>query len=271
MACEKNGLIRPSYNYCDMESYGKVLGTRLDVTTYEQALAQVVTLARSGNVGAVAAANTHLLAEAARNPGFAAVLQGFDIVLPDGMPLVWALQLDGHDITERVYGPYFMQHMLQHAPRDMTHYFFGGTDECLTRLQERARELNPSIRIAGAESPPFGQWEADTEMRLIANINAANADFVWIALGGVKQETWIAHNRHRFRRGIFLAVGDAFALVAGMRSYAPAWMQRCSLTWMYRLVQEPRRLLVRYISYNTRFVLAFFAERLGRVYSEDQN
>lgn len=252
-------------------SYGRVLGTRIDVSTYEQALTQVVALAQGGRVSAVAAANTHLLAEATINPGFAAVLNDFDVTLPDGMPLVWALQLDGHDIAGRVYGPYFMQHVMQHAPEGMTHYFFGGTEECLARLQKRAREINPRIRIAGAVSPPFGQWEADTETRLIDNINAANADFVWVALGGVKQETWIAHNRHRFRRGVFLAVGDAFALVAGLRSYAPAWMQRCGLTWVYRLFQEPRRLLVRYMSNNTRFALAFLAERLRHVYSKKQS
>ncbi|MBB5035037.1 WecB/TagA/CpsF family glycosyltransferase [Prosthecobacter vanneervenii] len=247
--------------------YGTVLGTRLDVTDYEQALNHVVALARCGGVAAVAAANTHLLAEAAANADFAAVLKSFDVVLPDGMPLVWGLKLDGHDIKERVYGPYFMQHVLRHAPAGLKHYFFGGTKECLKRLEERARELNPQVCIAGAVSPPFGRWDDETETRLIDEINAADADFVWIALGGVKQETWIAQNRHRFKRGVFLAVGDAFALVAGLRSYAPKWMQRCGLTWVYRLSQEPKRLLGRYLIYNTRFVLAFLGERWRRAHS----
>ena len=88
-----------------------------------------------------------------------------------------------------------------------------------------------------------------------------------MALGGVKQETWIARNRRHFERGVFLAVGDAFALVAGMRSFAPSWMQRCGLTWAYRLMQEPRRLLTRYLQKNTRFLATFLADRIKRTYS----
>ena len=80
-----------------------------------------------------------------------------------------------------------------------------------------------------------------------------NPDFIWVALGGVKQENWIARNRHRYQRGVFLAVGDAFELLAGRRTFAPAWMQRSGLTWVYRLVQEPRRLWKRYLTNNTAF------------------
>jgi N-acetylglucosaminyldiphosphoundecaprenol N-acetyl-beta-D-mannosaminyltransferase len=247
---------------------GVVLGTRLDVTTYDGVLERVVALARNQSVTAVAAANTHLVGEAVSNPAYAAVLESFDIIVPDGMPLVWALQLDGHQIEDRVYGPYLMQHVLAHSPAELSHYFFGGTSDCLEKLRARALELNPQLSIAGAASPPFGKWDAETEDGLIKQINDSGADFVWVALGGVKQETWIAANRHRFKKGIFLAVGDAFALVAGLRPYAPAWMQRSGLTWLYRLILEPRRLLGRYLRYNTRFVTAFMSDRLRRMYGD---
>ncbi len=246
--------------------HGLVLGTRLDVTSYSKVLDRVIVMARSGKVGAVAAANTHLIGEALTDPAYAEVLRSFEIVVPDGMPLVWALRLDGHEIRDRVYGPYLMQHILQHSPLNLRHYFFGGTVECLNRLKARALMLNPGLQIAGTVSPPFGDWDSGTEAALIDGINAANADFIWVALGGVKQETWIAQNRHRFRRGVFLAVGDAFALVAGLRLIAPAWMQRLGLTWIHRLVSEPRRLLSRYLRYNTRFITAFMKERLRKVY-----
>lgn len=245
---------------------GLVLGTKVDVTSYEEVLDRIVDLASLGGVATVAAANTHLLGEAASDPAYAAVLKNFEMVVPDGMPLVWALQLDGHDIRDRVYGPYLMRHVLVHAPSDSKHYFFGGSEECLARLKQRSLELNPKIQITGAVSPPFGGWDAETETRLIDGINASDADFIWVALGGVKQETWIAQNRHRFKRGVFLAVGDAFALVAGLRPYAPEWMQRSGLTWAYRLMQEPRRLLSRYLRYNSRFIAAFMMERLRQVY-----
>lgn len=245
---------------------GVILGTKVALTTYAEACRAVEAFAREGGVRCVAAANTHLLAEAALNSEYANALRGFDLILPDGMPLVWALRLDGHEIEDRVYGPYFMEHVLRHASSGLRHYFFGGTEQCLADLQRRAASLNPAIRIAGAMSPPFGAWSDETETRLIAEINEARPDFIWVALGGVKQELWLARNRARFARGVFLAVGDAFALLAGSRSFAPDWMQRRGLTWLYRLCQEPGRMLPRYLSYNTRFVTAFLAERLRLAY-----
>jgi N-acetylglucosaminyldiphosphoundecaprenol N-acetyl-beta-D-mannosaminyltransferase len=245
---------------------GSVLGTRLDLTSYDGALERVVALAQEHRVSLVAAANTHLVAEASTNPAYAAVLRSFDLVLPDGMPLIWALRLDGHAIRDRVYGPYFMEHVLKQAPADMEHCFFGGTQECLEKLQRRAMEMRPGILIADAISPPFGQWDEATESALIDQINRADADFVWVALGGIRQETWLAQHRARFTRGVFLGVGDAFTLIAGLRGYAPAWMQRCGLTWLHRLASEPGRLLPRYVRYNSKFITAFLAERLRRAW-----
>lgn len=258
--------IAPAEKVGTPEETGSVLGLRLDVTTYDRAFDRVITMARSGKVAAVAAANTHLAAEVSLDPAFAEVMRSFDIVLPDGMPLVWVMRLDGHDISERVYGPYFMEHALRHSPPDVKHCFFGGTSECLEKLSAQVREWNPEVSICDAISPPFGSWDEATEEALIGQINATGADCIWVALGGVKQETWIARNRHRFHRGVFLAVGDAFALVAGLRPYAPAWMQSAGLTWLFRLVQEPKRLLSRYLRYNTRFVIALMMERLRLVY-----
>lgn len=257
-------MIEPSTSPAGAEQRqtGCVLGLRLDLTTYDGAVARLESMARSGNVAAVAAANTHLAAESAADPAFATVMQSFDMVLPDGMPLIWVLRHDGCSITDRVYGPYFMQRALEHSPATLRHFFFGGTDECLEKLQQKAVELNPQLQIAGVLSPPFGAWNEEVTTRMIDAINAAKPDVVWVALGGVKQETWIAKHRHLFQRGVFCAVGDAFVLVAGMRAYAPAWMQRAGLTWLFRLIQEPRRLLTRYVRYNSRFVVALITERL---------
>src|SRR4051812_24687690 len=103
--------------------WGNVLGTRIALTDYDGALKRVIALAELPRVSLVAAANTHLVAEARDNPEFAAVLDRFDLVLPDGMPLVWALRLDGHTLQDRVYGPYFMEHVLKHAPAHLKHCF----------------------------------------------------------------------------------------------------------------------------------------------------
>jgi N-acetylglucosaminyldiphosphoundecaprenol N-acetyl-beta-D-mannosaminyltransferase len=248
------------------EEFGHVLGTKVDITSYEEATSKVLKWAKEGEVRAVAAANTHLVTESHLEPDFADVLSQFDMILPDGMPLVWSLWLDGHAIQQRVYGPYFMRHVLTSSPEELSHYFFGSTQLCLDRLVEAARRMNPHLKIAGVVSPPFGVWDEAMESSLIADINSSKADIIWIALGGVKQETWIAQHKHRFTRGVFCAVGDAFPLLAGMRSQAPGWMQQSGLTWLYRLAQDPRRLAGRYLKYNSQFVFCYLKDRLKWVY-----
>lgn len=249
---------------------GRVLGCRINLETYESATARMMAMSKARKASLVAAANTHLVSEANSDEAFGRILEGFDLVLPDGMPLVWALRMDGHVIEERVYGPYLMEHVLRHAAAGMKHYFFGGTEDCLEALRVRLMELRPDLQIVGMRSPPFGQWDVETERGLIEEINESGADFVWVALGGVKQERWIAANRGRFEKGIFLAVGDAFVLLAGLRGYAPNWMQRVGMTWLYRLAQEPKRLAGRYLKYNVRFVTAFLRERWMLVHGQQQ-
>ena len=99
--------------------------------------------------------------------------------------------------------------------------------------------------------------------------NRADPDFVWVALPGVRMERWIIDNQARYRRGVFLAVGDAFTLLSGRRSFAPPWMQRMGLTWAYRLSKEPLRLGPRYLRYHSMFVSYFLWDVLrGRAWKK---
>jgi N-acetylglucosaminyldiphosphoundecaprenol N-acetyl-beta-D-mannosaminyltransferase len=118
---------------------GQVLGIPVNVVTYETAFQAVLSATSKKDTIAVAAANTHLIGEAHSNPKFAEVLCSFDLIMPDGMPLVWALWLEGHEIQDRVYGPYFMEYALIHSTPNLKHYFFGGTETCLSRLQIKAQ------------------------------------------------------------------------------------------------------------------------------------
>lgn len=231
-----------------------VLGTPVAVVDYDSAVAAAMDLARAPRPGAVAASNTHIVALARQKPDFGDVMRKFDLVLPDGMPLRWALNAKGAGLTDRVYGPYFMERLVRATPRPWKHFLFGGTRATLDALVARLRELQPDVEIVGTLSPPFREWTEDDEASFAAEIAAAEPDFVWVALGGERQERWITANLGRHRRGVFFAVGDAFALLAGERAFAPDWMQRLGITWLYRLVQEPRRLWRRYTRFNTLFV-----------------
>lgn len=233
----------------------KVLGTPVACATYDSALERIKALALEQRGTAVCPSNTHILGEARHNPVFARVLDRFDLVLPDGMPVVWALNLGGAGLKDRVYGPYFMRHTVLNTPRPWRHFFFGDSEECLADLRRVLVQLQPDIEIAGMLSPPFGHFTEADEASFAEIIGRADPDFVWVALPGVRMERWIIDNRERYRRGVFLAVGDAFSLVSGRRSFAPRWMQRMGLTWAYRLCKEPLRLGPRYLRYNSMFVM----------------
>ncbi|MGA1128953.1 MAG: WecB/TagA/CpsF family glycosyltransferase, partial [Chthoniobacterales bacterium] len=231
-----------------------ILGTPVAVIDYDTAIEEGKRLARSGRPAAVAASNTHIVALARHKRDFGRIMRGFDLVLPDGMPLRWALNRRGAGLQDRVYGPYFMEKTIRATPKPWRHFLFGGTGETLAALQTRLREIQPDIDIAGVCSPPFRAWTEDDEKAFARTIAESKADFVWVALGGERQERWIAQNLPRHRHGVFCAVGDAFVLLAGERAFAPKWVQRLGITWAYRLWQEPKRLWRRYARFNTLFL-----------------
>lgn len=240
----------------------KVLGTSVDCVTYQSALDRIKDLADARRPSAVSACNTHLVALARSNSDFHSVMERFDLVAPDGYPLIWRLNAQGANLRDRVYGPYLMRYTLEHTPAPWKHFFFGGTPECLSRLVETAKKLQPGIQVTGTLSPPFRAWTDADEEKFARTIRESEADFIWVALGGERQERWIVKNLHRHRKGVFFAVGDAFELLAGSRPFAPAWMQRTGLTWLYRLAQEPRRLWARYLKFNSMFLYYSARDRL---------
>lgn len=246
-----------------------VLGMSLAATDYPQAVKTLERVAKAGRSGAVAACNTHIIALARQRPDFRGALQKFDMLLPDGMPLVWAMRKKGADLKDRVYGPYFMQEAIRNLPRPWKHFFFGGTETCLRQLTEACRQIQPNVDIVGTFSPPFRVWTEKDEAEFAEVIRKSGADFIWVALGGDRQERWIAKNLPRHQKGVFLAVGDAFELLAGRRAFAPGWMQKAGLTWLYRLLQEPRRLLPRYLKFNTLFLYYSLLERFFGVRGDD--
>jgi len=231
-----------------------VLGIPVHAVTYETSLAYCQAMAKTDRPAAVTASNTHLVALGRHCPEFGKILSSFDMIIPDGMPLIWSLRGAGVKLPDRVYGPYFMRYALEQCPAPWKHFFFGGKEETLEQLSKEARELQPEIQIVGALSPPFRDWTDQEEEEFARIIIESGADFIWVALGGERQERWIAKNLFRYRRGVFFGVGDAFELLAGNRPFAPASLQRLGLTWLYRLWQEPRRLWRRYLKYNSLFL-----------------
>jgi len=232
-------------------SFRDVLGTRLQCTSYADFTARAQALAGADRVWAVDLTNTQIVTMRRHEPPFRATTKCMDFFVPDATPLIWFMNLQGAKVKERTYGPTFLRHCVLNSPAPIKHYFLGGSEECLTKLQAVLNNSNPNLRIVGVRN---GYFKRDDEPAIVAEINRLNPDFIWVGLGTPKQQEWIQRNKPLLKRGVVFAVGYAFDVNAGTKRDQPMWMQRLGLGWLFRLFSEPRRLLGRYAKYNSLFL-----------------
>ena len=235
----------------------EVLGIPMAMTDYDQAMDVMDGLIARRERGYFCATAVHAVMVAQRDPGMREALRRATLTVPDGMPVVWAANLLGEKLEDRVYGPELMLRYCERS-RDKGHriYLYGGRDQgSLAQLALNLRLRFPGIKIVGGYSPPFRPLTAAEDEALAEQINACKPDVVWVGIGVPKQEKWMARMRDRVEAPVMVAVGAAFDFHAGRVSMAPAWMQDRGLEWIYRIAQEPRRLLPRYLIHNPRFVL----------------
>ena len=236
-----------------------VIGLSVAVTTYQKAVEWIKAAALEDEVYAVEAANTHVAALARHDDSFGAVMAKFDLITPDGMPLVWSVnrQLEEpNKLKDRVYGPTLMLKTIEATQRqsEFKHFLLGGKQSTLDKLQQRFSNDYPETEIAGIYSPPFGDWSEGEFERICKKIKDSGANLVWVGLGCPKQEQWIAKHKDQLPTAVYFGIGAAFAFHAGEVSQAPSWIQKCGMEWLYRLCKEPRRLFKRYFIYNSLFV-----------------
>jgi len=241
----------------------EVLGVRINSAPFAEAVGRVLRAPESGERLSLHFATAHTLVEARESEQLRdALSQG--LTQPDGMPLVWLGRAGGRHV-ERVCGPDFMPALIEQGIRaGRTHFFYGGAPGVPEALAARLSARYPGLRVAGTLSPPFRPLTADEEEAIVAQINAAAPDYVWVGLGTPKQDLWLAANRPRLKASALIAVGAAFDLLAGRRRRAPRWMQRTGTEWIYRLAMEPRRLGSRYTRVNARFLRLLIEDRFRR-------
>lgn len=228
-----------------------VLESTLEITTYDALMAQVCAWAKEPRVHALEFANTQTVTMRRHEPEFAQLLGAFDHLVPDGMPLVWCLNAAGAGMEDRVYGPTFMRLFLERAPADTTHYLLGGSEECGDLLVKRFSNARVVGRWHGRASMD-GAVEDDAA--LIDELDRLSPDFIWVGLGTPRQQGWVHRYKSQLKRGVILSVGFAFDANAGLKADAPQWMQKRGLGWAHRLSTEPRRLLPRYLKWNSLFL-----------------
>lgn len=239
-----------------------ICGTRLALTDYEAALDWIDARVATGRRSYVCVAAVHTVMAAREDPELREAVDGADMVVPDGQPLVWAINALGHRLDSRVYGPDLMEKAFARAATTgRTMYLYGCNDDAtLAAFADTLRDRFPGVRIAGGYAPRFRPLSIAEQQEVAAAINGASPEIVWVGLGVPRQEKWMATMRERLDAPVLIGVGAAFDFLGGHVAQAPSWMQERGLEWLFRLSREPRRLFWRYAKYNPLFVLTFAAQ-----------
>jgi len=221
----------------------------------------------------VAATSMHGLVEALAAPpyssdrlsgaSFKEVLASADLVVPDGMPLVWLARREGFDLRRRVYGPELMDAFCRTTGSEFRHFFYGGPPGLAVKLASRLSE-SYGIKVAGTYSPPFTTLNELERLQVRTAINDASPDIVWVGLSTPKQERWIFENKAELSAGLAVSVGAAFDFISGSKPSAPRVFQENGLEWLYRLAKEPRRLWRRYLLGGPKFLSHIVWEEIRR-------
>lgn len=250
-----------------------VLGSFISTGSYEDFIQKIFSLAEQKISSYVCFANVHMVVEAHRDPAFRRIVNGASIVAPDGKPLSLFLRIAKGLKQERVCGMDIFPDILRTAEATgKSVYFYGTTPGLLRTIAVKAAAEFPALKIAGYHSPPFRDLSESERTEIVARINEARPDLVFVSLGCPKQEKWMAENKDRIG-ACLLGLGQAFKVYAGEEKRLPKWMRNLSIEWTYRLYLEPRRLWKRYLYTNSLFLLLtardsarwwLRKERLGR-------
>jgi len=225
-----------------------VLGVPFHNVTIDEAVNFVEEKIEEGGFHQVATANVDFLMHSIRDKGLQEILCSCDLVVPDGMPILWAAKLLGVSLRERVCGIDLVPKLAELCVRrSFSLFLLGASDEVSARAADRLTRSFPGLDIAGRYSPPARPLEEMNHEEILQRIAAAKPDILLVALGNPKQEKWIAMNRQHLNVPVCIGIGGSLDLIAGSLARAPRWMQHTGLEWLYRVSQEPKRLAKRYL------------------------
>jgi N-acetylglucosaminyldiphosphoundecaprenol N-acetyl-beta-D-mannosaminyltransferase len=242
----------------------RVVSLGTDVLDHRSAVERVAALVAKGKGGYVCFSTVHMVMEAHDSPDFAAGVNGADLIVPDGMPIVWMQKLEGRRNAARVRANDLMILLCSYAESaGLKIGFYGGTQDVIDAILERAKRDFPDLQIAYAYSPPFRPLTPEEDAIVTGDINAAAPAILFMGLGCPKQENWMAEHTKRLNT-VMLGVGASFDFFGGSVKESPGWLGRLGLEWLYRLTREPRRLWRRYLILNPRFMFLAIRQLVSR-------
>jgi len=210
----------------------------------------------------VTVADVNSIMEGHANSDFLRIHNRAGMVTPDGMPLVWFGRYSGQKDLKRVCGADLMFALCEES-QGYRHFLYGGKEGVPELLKSKLEGKFPELNVVGTYSPPFRSLTDEEDEDIIKTINAAKPDIVWVGLGAPKQEVWMAKHVDRLEAPVLIGIGAAFDFHAGLVRRAPRWVQKRGLEWLFRLLQEPRRLWRRYLKNNPLFVFLVIQQALG--------
>lgn len=232
----------------------RVVSLTPNVLDRDRAIAAIDSLAARGKGGYVCFSTVHMVMESYDDPDFGAKVNAADLIITDGMPLVWMQRRQGRPEAQRIRANDLMIALCEHAAANGRSVgFYGGKQEVIDAIKERAGRELPDLNIVYAYSPPFRPLTDEEDDAIVDEINEASPDLLFMGLGCPKQENWMAAHRERLR-SVMLGVGASFDFYAGYVRECPEWIGRLGLEWLFRLTQEPKRLWRRYLILNPRFM-----------------
>lgn len=241
----------------------EILKTKINVTNMKETVAYIDAHIDELRGKYICVSNVHTTVMSYENEKYRKIQNGAAMALPDGAPLSIYSRKKGYKEAKRVTGPDLMLEIFKTSHKTgYRHFFYGSTQETLDRMKTVIEKDYPGMIVAGMYSPPFRQLTEKEDKQIVKMINATKPDFVWVGLGAPKQEIWMYNHKNQIN-GVMIGVGAGFDYLAGYIKRAPKWMQRLSLEWCYRLMQDPKRLGKRYFTTNVKFLK--FAHREKRV------
>lgn len=249
-------------NYYDNEIKYKlqtcnILGVNINVTNMKDTVSYIKKNLEQLKGNYVCISNVHTTIMSYEDEKYKNIQNSGALALPDGGPLSVVSRNKGFKEAERVTGPDLMEEIFKISEETgYRHYFYGSTENTLYELKDKLKNKYKNLNIVGMYSPPFRKLLKSEDEEIIKEINDKKPDFVWIGLGAPKQEVWMYEHKNKIV-GVMIGVGAGFDYHAEVIKRAPMWMQKLSLEWLYRLCQDPKRLLKRYIKTNLKFLYLY--------------
>ena len=251
------GIDNPGFKQCAKKQQiptCAVLGVEIAVVDMPWLLDFTIQNLRELSGDYLCAANVHTTVTAWEDEHYRKVQNGGIMAIPDGAPLYYVGKMRGFKEIRRTTGPDYMERIFEiSAQKGYRHFFYGSSEQTLEKMRKKLQQKYPELCIARMYSPPYREQTLEEKQADIDRINEANADFIWVGLGAPKQELWMAEHQGKVK-GFMVGVGAAFDFFAENIKRAPKWMQVCCLEWLYRMIQDPGRLFMRYLHSNTRFI-----------------